>query len=59
MQMKYDRYLGRFIPETKFKIRELDRERLNLEKHADSNVGWKKDRLEIVRKELNELKERA
>ncbi len=59
MKMKYDRYLGRFIPETKFQIRELDREILNLEMHPDVNVGWRKDRLQIVKKELNQLKERA
>ena len=59
MKMKYDRYLKRFINETKFQIRELDRERLNLEMHPDVNIGWRKDRLEIVKQELNQLKERA
>ena len=55
MKMKYDRYLKRFINETKFQIRELERERLNLEMHPDVNIGWRKDRLEIVKQELNQL----
>jgi len=59
MKMEYDRYLKRFIPKIKFQIRELDREKLTLEMHPDFNVGWRKDRLEIVKKELNQLKERA
>ena len=59
MKMQYDRYLARFIPKIKFQIRELDREKLTLEMHPNVNVGWRKDRLEIVKKELNQLKERA
>ena len=59
MKMQYDRYLGRFIPKIKFKIRELDREKLTLEMHPNVNVWWRKDRLEIVKKQLNQLKERA
>ena len=61
MEMRFDKILGRLIPKIKFNIRELEREKSKLEIHiiCNDNVGWRKDRLEIVKKELNQLKDGA
>jgi len=59
MEMMFDKLLGRFIPRNKFEIRQLEKEKSEIEINQIVNTGWRSDRLKVVNEELNQLKETA
>ena len=54
MGMMFDKLLGRFIPRNKFEIRQLEKEKSEIEMNQIVNTGWRSDRLKVVNEELKE-----
>jgi len=52
--MMFDKLLGRFIPRNKFEIRQLEKEKSEIEMNQIVNTGWRSDRLKVVNEELKE-----